>query len=147
MCKEDMWLHFKDGILGCCRTTHMEPTDLADDADPEEEMKKVVASDPFDDKLKPITSDGKVVVSKAQKIQPWVVRLMGDATEYKTEAGKTVSNGVVVVRSLQWPGAFNFYYQGKYTHIYVGGGHKYEEASYFPVHPPAVLSDPEEYEL
>lgn len=72
---------------------------------------------------------------------------MGDATEYTTESGKVVSNGVVVVRSLQWPGAFNFYYQGRYMHIYVGSGHKYEEASYFPVHPPEVRSDPDEYEL
>lgn len=58
-----------------------------------------------------------------------------------------MSNGVVVVRSLQWPGAFNFYNHGKYTHIYVGTGHKYEEVSFFPVHPPPVLSDPSEYQL
>lgn len=72
---------------------------------------------------------------------------MGDATEYKMETGKTVSNGVVVVRSLQWPGSYNFYYQGRYMHIYVGNGHKYEEVSYFPVHPPDVREDPDEYEL
>ena len=142
-----MWQHFKDGILVNCRTGHLEPTDLPEDVEMEEAMKKVEAADPFDDKLKPITEDGQVVVSKNQKIQPWVVRLMGDATEYKTEAGKTISNGVVVVRSLQWPGSYNFYYQGKTIQIYVGNGHKYEEASYFPVHPPAVLGDPDEYEL
>lgn len=56
-----------------------------------------------------------------------------------------MSNGVVVVRSLQWPGAFNFYCQERYESIYVGNGHKYEEASYFPVHPPIVNEDPEEY--
>ena len=72
---------------------------------------------------------------------------MGDTTEYKNEANKTVSNGVAVVRSLQWPGAFNFYYQGRQIHIYVGCGHKYEEVSFFPIHPPKVLSDPDEYEL
>jgi hypothetical protein len=57
------------------------------------------------------------------------------------------SNGVVVVRSLQWPGAFNFYQQERYECIYVGSGHKYEELSYFPVHPPTVNEDPREYEL
>lgn len=67
---------------------------------------------------------------------------MGDADEYVTENGKPVSNGVVVVRSLQWPGAFNFYFQERYEHIYVGNGHKYEEVSYFPVHPPSVNKDP-----
>ena len=147
MNNQAMWLHYKDGILMNCRTAHMEPTDLPDEADPEEEMKKVVAADPFDEKLKPIVADSSVVVSKNQKIQPWVVRLMGDSTEYKTETGKTVSNGVVVVRSLQWPGSYNFYYQGRYMHIYVGNGHKYEEVSYFPVHPPMVREDPDEYEL
>jgi hypothetical protein len=73
------------------------------------------------------------------------VRLCGDSSEYKTESGKSVCNGVVVVRSLQWPGAYNFYYQGRYSTIYVGNGHKYEEVHYFPVHPPTVNSDPKEY--
>lgn len=42
----------------------MEPTDLPDDAEPEEVMKQIVAGDPFDDKLKPIVADRSVVVSK-----------------------------------------------------------------------------------
>lgn len=67
---------------------------------------------------------------------------MGDTDEYTNESGKSESNGVVVVRSLQWPGAFNFYFQERYEQIYVGNGHKYEEVSYYPVHPPAVNSDP-----
>jgi len=73
---------------------------------------------------------------------------MGDDTEYKQQkGGKTVSNAVIVVRSLQWPGSFNYYYQGKYLNIYVGNGHKYEEVNYFPIHPPIVNEDPEEYDL
>lgn len=63
-----MWQHFKDGILVNCRTGHLEPTDLPEDVEMEEAMKKVEAADPFDDKLKPITEDGQVVVSKNQKI-------------------------------------------------------------------------------
>lgn len=59
-----MWLHWKDGILQCCRTAHMEPTDLPEDVEPEEAMKQIVAADPFDEKLKPITADSGVVVSK-----------------------------------------------------------------------------------
>lgn len=71
---------------------------------------------------------------------------MGDKTEYASADGKqTVSNGVVVVRSLQWPGSYNFFYHGKFSNIYVGNGHKYEEVSYFPVIPPVVQADPEEY--
>jgi len=72
---------------------------------------------------------------------------MGDSGEYKTENGKIVCNGVVVVRSLQWPGAYNFYCQGKYSTIYVGNGLKYEETSFYPVMPPTVNEDPSEYKI
>ena len=72
---------------------------------------------------------------------------MGDCTEYLSETKKSVCNGVVVVRSLQWPGSFNFYFQGRYLNIYVGNGLKYEETSYFPIHPPIVKADREEYPL
>lgn len=68
MNNEGMWQHYKDGILQCCRTIHMEPTDLPEDVEPEEAMKGIVAADPFDDKLKSITGDSSVVVSKNQKI-------------------------------------------------------------------------------
>lgn len=73
--------------------------------------------------------------------------MCGDSTEYLNEAKKTVCNGVVVVRSLQWPGAYNFYNNGRVTQIYVGNGHKYEEKTYYPVHPPTVNEDPEEYHI
>lgn len=126
----------------------MEPEPVeGEDIEPEELMKRLEAKDPYDSRLKSISDDQKVTVSKSQKIQPWVTKLMGDSSEYKTEQGKSVSNGVVVVRSLQWPGAFNFYHQGRYLHVYVGTGHKYEEVSFFPVHPPVVLSDPNEFQL
>lgn len=46
------------------------------------------------------------------------------------------------MRSLQWPGAFTFYSQGRYLSVYVGNGHKYETQSYYPVHPPKIMDDP-----
>ena len=55
--------------------------------------------------------------------------MMGDSGVYGTESKKTICHGVIVVRSLKWPGSFNFYYQGRYFTIYVGNGHKYEEKS------------------
>ena len=73
--------------------------------------------------------------------------MCGDSSEYVNEAKKTVCNGVVVVRSLQWPGAFNFFSNGKVSQIYVGNGHKYEEQTFYPVHPPTVNEDPEEYAM
>ena len=72
---------------------------------------------------------------------------MGDCTEYKSanDPKVTLCNGVVVVRSLQWPGAYTFYQNGKQLSLYLGQGHKYELKTYFPVNPPTVLADPDEY--
>jgi len=57
------------------------------------------------------------------------------------------SNAVVVVRSLVWPGSYTFFYNGKVSQIYLGHGRKFSfDAKPFPVNPPCVMSDPEEYE-
>lgn len=144
-----MWVHENVSILqGCGRTTHMEsePPE-GSEIEPEVWMAQIVASDPFDPRLKSITDDKNVVISKNTKTAPWIVRMCGDSTEYLNEAKKTVCNGVVVVRSLQWPGSYNFYNNGRVSQIYVGNGHKYEEKTYYPVHPPTVNEDPDEYEI
>ena len=85
---------------------------------------------------------------------------MGDGTEYSLEkqpppAGdgekpkklQTQTFGVVMVRSLLWPGAVSFYSNGRIVQIYLGNGHKFEQVSpcYFPVHPPEINDDCEEY--
>lgn len=78
------------------------------------------------------------------------MRLAGDSTEYANESkpGSLTCNGTVVVRSLQWPGALTFYHNESWHQVYVGTGHKYEQAAnYYPVDPPTVLDDPEEFEL
>lgn len=72
--------------------------------------------------------------------------MVGDATEYKTEAGKIVCHGVVVVRSLIWPGSFTLYQNGKQTNIYVGDGTKFSDKMRpFPLSPPILNEDPTEY--
>jgi hypothetical protein len=54
-----------------------------------------------------------------------------------------VCNGVAVVRSLQWPGAYSFYQNGTCSQIYVGSGLKYEQnVTFYPVDPPLIESDP-----
>ena len=146
-----MWVHAEAGILaGCHKTNHTEeePPEAEAEAgiDGEEWMNRIRAKDPFDPRLKPVVEDKKVSISKNTKICPWIIKLCGDATEYADNAGKKVCNGVVVVRSLQWPGAYNFYQNGQVQQIYVGSGHKYEEVSYFPVQPPTVNDDPDEYD-
>ena len=147
MSRADMWQHYTAAILkGCNRLTHI-VSDPPEDVDPDDWQKSIESKDPFDARLKPINDDKQVKISKNTKISPWVVRLMGDSTEYLDANQKTVCNGVVVVRSLQWPGSFNFFMNGRVSQIYVGNGHKYEEVSYYPVHPPTVNADPEEYDI
>lgn len=145
------WVHYSVGVLKNCRTTHLDPVEPeeAEDWDEEVAKKAIVDADPFDSRLKPIVNDEKVRLSASVKQDAWVVRLMGDPTEYASAADpkKTESNGVVVVRSLLWPGSYSFYYRGEVRQVYVGYGHKHEQAaSYFPLNPPPVLSDPAEYE-
>ena len=147
-----MWVHKNLNILGNCRTAHTDPEepDGAENWDADEEKKKIEAADPYEPRLKTIAKDTQVNLSKTTMTSAWVVRLMGDATEFKDEKkpNAVVSNGVVVVRSLQWPGAFSFYCNDTWHQVYLGSGHKYEQTtSYFPVLPPTVLEDPMEFPL
>lgn len=151
-----MWVHAKPNILKNGRTTHLdpeEPTDPpADDDnpfDPEEAKRQMELEDPFEPRLKGLSTDPKIKSAGNMKILPWNARLMGDPSDYKDEKnpGKTVSNGVVVVRSQIWPGAYSMYYKDTVYQIYLGNGQKktYPQ-SMFPVNPPTVLDDPEEYD-
>jgi len=88
MSNANAWVHHSVSILGNCRTTHLEPEATEDqEMEPEELMKQVEAADPFEPRLKHVTTDKQVQVSKSQKISPWVVRLMGDSTEYLDNSG------------------------------------------------------------
>jgi len=145
-----MWVHAYPNILKNCRTSHLDPEEPedAEDFDPEEAKKVMEAADPYEPRLKAITDDGQVKLSSSVKQNSWVIRMMGDATEYQNETDpkKIECNGVVVVRSLLWPGAYSFYYGERVLQVYLGNGHKHEQACcYFPLHPPMVQADPEEY--
>ena len=87
---------------------------------------------------------------------------MGDGAEYALEKQPTPAAegekpkkmatqtfGVVMVRSLLWPGAFSFYSNGRVVQIYLGNGHKFEQTApcYFPVHPPEIMDDIDEYSV
>lgn len=146
----DMWQHFYKGILKNGRTSLNEPAapegEDWDEERLEEEKKKLLEQDPYDDLLKPISKDNKINVSKTLQQPAWCINVMGDATEYM-EAGKKVCNGVAVVRSLQWPGAYTFYNNGNFSQLYVGNGHKYEQnCTFYPVDPPLIEMDPIEYD-
>lgn len=92
----------------------MDPEGLPEDADPEVVKKQIEAKDPYEKRLKSIALDKQIQVGssgKAGKQGPWVIRLQGDSTDYfnPVKPSKKINNGVVVVRSLQWPGAHTLY--------------------------------------
>ena len=121
MSSAEMWVHHTQNILKNNRVAHQEQGDGDDAA---EIMKKIEAADPYEKRLKSIALDRKV---KGQ-LPSWNVRLCGDRDQYGTpkSVNDKVNYGVVVVRSLQWPGATTFFTQGRWLQIYVGDGLKYE---------------------
>ena len=110
----DMWVHACTNILKNCRTAHQDPEE-EEGVDPEEKKKEIERKDPYEPLLKPITLDEQVSLTEKVKTQAWSIKLMGDKDEYANEKDPkvSISNGVVVVRSLLWPGAYSFYYGGR----------------------------------
>lgn len=148
-----MWCHFTKNILinGTTSLKQPEPPEGEDwDEDRMQlEMKQLLDRDPYAPLLAPIGDDRKIQVSKTLQQPAWCVNIMGDGCEYASQADpkKAVSNGVVVVRSLQWPGSYSFFNAGQHQSVYVGNGHKYEQsATFYPVDPPLIEMDPKEYD-
>lgn len=145
-----MWVHLNKNILKNGTTVMKTPEapegEEWDEDRTNEEMKKLLVSDPYAPLLASISGD-KIAVGHGNQQAAWTCHIAGDATEYVDQSGKKVSNGVSVVRSLQWPGAYSFYYKSAFMQIYVGNGLKYEQgATFYPVEPPLIESDPKEYE-
>lgn len=110
MADPSFWCHLSNGILQCGKLTQIVPEKPEDVEMEDEDWQKIyINKDPFDALMKPISGDKQVKISKNTKVSPWIVKLMGDSSEYLDNTGKTVCNGVVVVRSLQWPGSYNFF--------------------------------------
>ena len=66
-----MWLHHLPSILKQARTTHKEPkAEDGEEVEPEELMKREVAKDPWDKRLKPIVDDKATIGG----LPPWIVR-------------------------------------------------------------------------
>ena len=148
----DMWVHAKENILKNGRTLHLDPEDdgTNEEFDAEEAKKALEASDPYEPRLKRLSADGPIKVSAQCSVPAWQVFCCGERTEFTSEKDpkKTVSNGVAVVRSNVWPGAYSFYYQSQVYQVYLGNGHKFEPVqSVHPCHPPLVMQDCNEYDL
>jgi len=83
-------------------------------------MKKEIAKDPWEPRLKCITGDECTMGG----MPAWVVRSYntGDMFADARTAKPNVNYGTVVVKSLWWPGSFNFFDSGKVTQFYCGNG-------------------------
>lgn len=139
MGNKSSWVHYAKNILKNNKTGHT----LNEEAeDREKEIDRILASDPYEPRLKPITDD------KACKgnYPAWILRTYGDKMSYAManplHGAKQYS--CVVVKSTVWPGAMSYFWQGQWGEIYMGDGHKHENVTYFPIQPPAIMDDPEE---
>lgn len=137
------WCHLPKSILNNARTSHMEPEVPEDEEiEPEELLKQIEAKDPYETRLKPIEKDQDV----EKGVPAWIIRTHGDNERQPTLTGQSQHSGIVVVKSLRWPGSITLWKGQNWHQIYVGNGHKYEAKSYFPVVPPTVPEDPEDLE-
>lgn len=147
------WVHANSSILGCNRTIHSEVEDNPEnpDFDAEEEKKKMEAADPFEPRLKQLTKDGRIALTATTKVGssclPWVIKHVGDTEEYLAEPSGKCSYSCVIVRSLNWPGAYSIYQNGQINQIYIGNGLKYEIAPTIFKCAPKMKADPQEYNL
>ena len=99
----------------------------------EELMKLEIDKDPWDSRLKPISSDKPT----RGGMPAWIIRGYNVSSDYvNAKSGQRTENyGCVVVKSLQWPGSFNFYSNGSIQQVYCGDGLKHENfgVTYYPI--------------
>lgn len=145
MCSKSNWVHYAQNILKCNRLVHAEPnpeTEIPEGKEIEDVKKEIAERDPYEPRLKPITLDN----SCKGGYPAWTLRAYGDQMIYSpaNPAHPKENYGVVIVRSTVWPGAFSYFWQGRWGEVYVGDGHKHDERVFFPVNPPAIMHDPQD---
>lgn len=145
----DTWLHLYPSILNQGRLTHMplpESETIGADGEPleaEAVLAKTVAKDPWENRLKPAGDDDAVQGG----LPAWILRSANveGNVQLDPQFGRKPKNfGTVYVKSLWWPGAYNFYHAEKPSFLYVGDGHKHETRKYYPTEIPVMMADRDE---
>jgi hypothetical protein len=73
----------------------------------------------------------------------WTIKVIGDNQVYNEEYKEgTFTNGVIMLKSYVWPGAYIFYKNNRWFNFYLGYGHKADQQVYYPIFPPIPHSDP-----
>ena len=140
------WIHYPPSILKQGRVSHF--IEAPDDApDPEEFRKKEMEKDPFEKRIKPISEDiGIMGASNFSeiKISPWKLTQYFEDEIYTNPYIKLLDEkapdfdpaeqkdnkcdySVICVKSLRWPGAYNFYVNKTSYFFYFGFGLKFED--------------------
>ena len=137
------WVHLHPSILQAARITHMDP-EVPDDPDIDVEVLKAqqIEKDPFEERLKPISSDREVL----GLVKSWVHRYVGDTQEYGEKPPKKgrCTFAVNVLKSLWWPGAIIVQQNDRWLHFYLGNGLKVETQRIYPISPPIIRDDPDD---
>ena len=99
------WVHYAKSILGNNKTSHSIGEDVEDR---EKEVDRLLAADPYEKRLKPITNDR----SCKGNYPAWILRSYGDKTRYAmaNPAHGAKQYGLVVVKSTVWPGALSYFW-------------------------------------
>lgn len=73
----------------------------------------------------------------------WTIKVIGDNQVYREEYKEgTFTNGIIMLKSYVWPGAYIFYKNNRWFNFYLGYGHKADQQDYYPIVPPIPHSDP-----
>lgn len=103
--------------------------------------------DPYEPRLKLLSEDAsnfpQTPVVPGDFPRPWTVRTIGDVSYYREEFKEgSFTNGIVVLKSLVWPGAYVFYCDNRWFNFYIGYGHKADHKESYPLAPPLPLPEP-----
>ncbi|CAD8085745.1 unnamed protein product [Paramecium primaurelia] len=113
---------------------HLIPSELPEGIEPEAYQKQIENADPFENRLKPISNDKNA----------WKIRIVGDTTDYNPlskDTNNKVNNGVIIIKSLVWPGLVTVYSNKVLSQLYYGYGYKATNNHFYPKQPQQVQSE------
>ena len=152
------WIHYPPNILKQGRVNHYIEVPEEGEVDAEELKKKIVAADPFGKRIKPVIEDdyisGASNISNI-KISPWKLSQYFEDQIYTNPYIKLLDEkapdfdpleqkdnkcdySVICVKSLRWPGAYNYYINKNNYFLYFGFGLKFSD---FPQQGPFVYKN------
>jgi len=84
-----------------------------------------------------------LIVAGGEYRDAWTIKVIGNPQVHKEEFKEgTFSNGIIMIKSLVWPGAYIFYKNDRWFTFYIGYGHKADKKDYYPVMPQIPLEIP-----